>query len=68
MARRPWIVPIPGTTKIPHLLDNLGAANVRFDNEELKTLTAALSSIPIKGARLPDAVLRFSGVEAPLPH
>jgi aryl-alcohol dehydrogenase-like predicted oxidoreductase len=68
MAQRPWIVPIQGTTKIPHLLDNLGAANVRFDNEELKTLTASLSSIPIKGARLPDAVLRFSGVEAPLPH
>jgi aryl-alcohol dehydrogenase-like predicted oxidoreductase len=65
MARRPWIVPIPGTTQMPHLLENLGAAAVRFTDAELVELNAAASSIQIQGARLPESVLAFSEVEAP---
>jgi aryl-alcohol dehydrogenase-like predicted oxidoreductase len=64
-AHQPWIVPIPGTTKMPHLLDNLGADAVRFTPEELRELNTALAGTPVHGARLPAGVLRLSGVEAP---
>jgi aryl-alcohol dehydrogenase-like predicted oxidoreductase len=64
-AQQPWIVPIPGTTKMPHLLDNLGAEAVRFTSEEVRELNAALAGTPVHGARLPAGVLRLSGVEAP---
>lgn len=65
LAQKPWIVPIPGTTKMPHLLDNLGADAVRFTPEEARELNAALARTPIHGARLPAGVLALSGVEAP---
>jgi aryl-alcohol dehydrogenase-like predicted oxidoreductase len=65
MAQKPWIVPIPGTTKMPHLLDNLGADAVRFTPGEIRELTATVTGTPISGARLPEGVLRLSGVEAP---
>ncbi|MCM2564588.1 MULTISPECIES: aldo/keto reductase [Janthinobacterium] len=66
MAQRPWIVPIPGTTQMAHLLDNIGAAHVRLTSGEVAELNQAVAAIPIRGARLPDAVLAYSGVEAPL--
>ncbi|MFK0687601.1 aldo/keto reductase [Mesorhizobium sp. IMUNJ 23033] len=65
MAQKPWIVPIPGTTQMPHLLENIGAASVQFTPEELAELNAAAGAIQVQGARLPDAVLIYSGVEAP---
>jgi aryl-alcohol dehydrogenase-like predicted oxidoreductase len=65
MAQKPWIVPIPGTTQLSHMLENIAAADVRFSPTELTELTAAVSAIQIRGARLPDQVLAFSGVEAP---
>lgn len=65
MAQKPWIVPIPGTTQMAHLLDNIGAAGVRFTPDEVSELNQAISAIEIRGARLPDAVLKFSDVEAP---
>jgi aryl-alcohol dehydrogenase-like predicted oxidoreductase len=65
MAQKPWIVPIPGTTQMAHMLDNIGAADVRFTSSELAELNGAVSAIEISGARLPDQVLVFSGVEAP---
>ncbi|WP_439577323.1 aldo/keto reductase [Elioraea sp.] len=65
MAQKPWIVPIPGTTQMAHMLDNIGAANIMFASAEVDELNAAVSAIEIRGARLPDAVLVFSGVEAP---
>ena len=65
LAQEPWIVPIPGTTKLPHLLDNIGADAVRFTPAELQELNAALLRTPVKGARLPVWVLSLSGVEAP---
>lgn len=65
MARKPWIVPIPGTTQMAHLLDNIGATSVRFTPAELAELDASAASIQIQGARLPEAVLAYSGVEAP---
>ncbi|MGA8730530.1 MAG: aldo/keto reductase [Terracidiphilus sp.] len=65
MAQEPWIVPIPGTTKMPHMLDNNGADVVRFTPEEFGELNAALARTPVHGARLPAMVLSLSGVEAP---
>ena len=65
MAQKPWIVPIPGTTQMPHLLENIGAAAVSFTPAELAELNGSVSAIEVQGARLPDAVQVFSGVEAP---
>ena len=66
MAQRPWIVPIPGTTQMAHMLENIGAAAIEFTPSEIVELNAAVAAIKIRGARLPDAVLVYSGVEAPL--
>ena len=65
LAQRPWIVPIPGTTQVTHMVENTGAADVRFTPGELAELNAAVRAIDIRGQRLPDQVLAFSGVEAP---
>ena len=67
MEQKPWIVPIPGTTQMAHMLQNTEAAAVRFTQSEIAELNAAVRTIEIQGQRLPDAVLAFSGVEAPLP-
>jgi len=66
MAQKPWIVPIPGTTQMAHMVENSGAAGVRFTPAEILELNAAVRAIEVKGQRLPDAVLVFSGVEAPM--
>jgi aryl-alcohol dehydrogenase-like predicted oxidoreductase len=65
IAQKPWIVPIPGTTQMAHMVENSGAAGVRFTSAEISELNAAVRAIEVKGQRLPDAVLVFSGVEAP---
>jgi aryl-alcohol dehydrogenase-like predicted oxidoreductase len=65
MAKKPWIVPIPGTTQIAHMLDDVGAAAVRFTPSELAELEASVAAIQIEGARLPEQVQVMSGVEAP---
>ncbi len=65
LAQKPWIVPIPGTTQMAHMLENNGADDVRFTADELKEFNKQLDAIKIIGERLPAAVLAFSGVEAP---
>ena len=65
LAQRPWIVPIPGTTQMAHMVENSGADDVRFTSSELAELNAAVRAIEIRGQRLPDQVLVFSEVEAP---
>jgi aryl-alcohol dehydrogenase-like predicted oxidoreductase len=65
MAQTPWIVVIPGTTKMPHMLDNNGADSVSFTPGEMREFNAALARTPVHGARLPGGVLSLSGVEAP---
>jgi aryl-alcohol dehydrogenase-like predicted oxidoreductase len=66
LARHPAIVPIPGTTQMAHMLENVGAAALRFTPAELAELNSAVAAIKVRGARLPDAVQVYSGVEAPL--
>jgi aryl-alcohol dehydrogenase-like predicted oxidoreductase len=65
LAQKPWIVPIPGTTEMAHMVENAGAANVRFSRAELSELNAAASAVQIQGLRLPPGVLALSDVEAP---
>jgi aryl-alcohol dehydrogenase-like predicted oxidoreductase len=66
LAQKPWIVPIPGTTQMEHMLENIGGTEARFTPAEIAELNSAVAGIEIRGARLPDQVLAFSGVEAPL--
>ena len=60
LAQKPWIVPIPGTKKLARLEENLGAANVELTTADLRDIEEAASKIPIKGERLPEAVLKLT--------
>jgi aryl-alcohol dehydrogenase-like predicted oxidoreductase len=60
LAQKPWIVPIPGTTKLHRLEENLGAAAVELTADDLREIEDAASKITIQGARLPEAVLKMS--------
>jgi aryl-alcohol dehydrogenase-like predicted oxidoreductase len=65
LAQKPWIVPIPGTTKLKNLESNADAARVVFSSDELRNLDAAASAVKIEGDRLPKRALDMTGVEAP---
>ena len=65
LAQKPWIVPIPGTTQMAHMMENIGSDHVRFTGDEMKQFNLDLAKIEVKGERLPKAVLDFSNVEAP---
>lgn len=54
LAQKPWIVPIPGTTKLPRLQENLGAADLKLTDSDLSRITEAASEIKIEGARYPE--------------
>ncbi|VXB65331.1 MULTISPECIES: aldo/keto reductase [Chryseobacterium] len=66
LAQKPWIVPIPGTTQMAHMLENLKAEQVKFTADELKQFNIEIDAVKILGERLPANVLQFSNVEAPL--
>jgi aryl-alcohol dehydrogenase-like predicted oxidoreductase len=61
LAQKPWIVPIPGTTKLHRLEENLGAANVELTADDLREIQTATSSITVQGARYPEHIERMSG-------
>jgi aryl-alcohol dehydrogenase-like predicted oxidoreductase len=61
LAQKPWIVPIPGTTKLPRLEENLGAGNVELSPEDLRELEAAASKIAVQGARYPEELQKMVG-------
>jgi aryl-alcohol dehydrogenase-like predicted oxidoreductase len=65
LAQKAWIVPIPGTTQMHHLLENIGADTVSFTPAEVVELNRSVAAIEIHGQRLPDTVLAYSDVEAP---
>jgi len=65
LAQKPWIVPIPGSTQMAHMEENIGASEVKLSTDELQQFNQELSAISIRGMRLPQAVLDFSNVEAP---
>jgi aryl-alcohol dehydrogenase-like predicted oxidoreductase len=60
LSQKPWVVPIPGTTKLQRLEENLGAVNIQLTTEDLSEINAVVSKIPIQGQRLPAAVLKMS--------
>jgi aryl-alcohol dehydrogenase-like predicted oxidoreductase len=60
LVQKPWIVPIPGTTKLHRLEENLGAVNVALSPNELQEIERAAAKIPIQGERLPEAVLKMT--------
>jgi len=62
LAQRPWIVPIPGTTKLSRLQENLGAVAVTLTGDDLQEIDAAVSKIPLQGARLPEGALKMTGL------
>src|ERR1700739_1095034 len=61
LAQKPWIVPIPGTTKLHRLEENLGAVNVELTENDLKQIDVASSRLKLEGARLPAAALKMTG-------
>jgi aryl-alcohol dehydrogenase-like predicted oxidoreductase len=60
LAQKPWIVPIPGTTKLHRLEENLGAVNIQLTGDDLRDINAAVSKIDVQGSRLPEAVLNMT--------
>ena len=60
LARKPWIVPIPGTTKLHRLEENLGAADVELTLDDLHEIQDAAAKIQVQGARLPEEVLKLT--------
>ncbi|WP_299503673.1 aldo/keto reductase [uncultured Roseobacter sp.] len=65
LAQGPSIVPIPGTTQMPHMLENAGAAAINFTPDELAELNGQVAAIDVQGARMPAMVEAWSDVEAP---
>jgi aryl-alcohol dehydrogenase-like predicted oxidoreductase len=61
LAQKPWIVPIPGTTKLHRLEENLGAAAVELTREDLRQLETAASRVTVHGARYPEALQKLVG-------
>jgi aryl-alcohol dehydrogenase-like predicted oxidoreductase len=62
LAQKPWIVPIPGTTKLHRLQENLGAATIELTAEDLQEIDAAASKITLQGDRLPESALKMTGL------
>jgi aryl-alcohol dehydrogenase-like predicted oxidoreductase len=62
LAQRPWIVPIPGTTKLHRLQENLGAVEIELTAGDLQEIDAKASKITLQGARLPESVLKMTGL------
>jgi aryl-alcohol dehydrogenase-like predicted oxidoreductase len=61
LAQKPWMVPIPGTTKLSRLEENLGALNVELSADDLKEIDAAEKRIPVEGDRYPEAMEKMTG-------
>lgn len=61
LAQKPWIVPIPGTTKLHRLAENLGAVDLELSADDLAEIRTESSKIEVQGARLPEAVLKMTG-------
>jgi aryl-alcohol dehydrogenase-like predicted oxidoreductase len=61
LAQKPWIVPIPGTTKLHRLEENLGAVDVELSPSDLRELETAASKVPVQGARYPEELQKMVG-------
>jgi aryl-alcohol dehydrogenase-like predicted oxidoreductase len=61
LAQKPWIVPIPGTTKLHRLEENIGAASIELTPEDLREIESAASKITVQGARYPEKLEQMTG-------
>jgi aryl-alcohol dehydrogenase-like predicted oxidoreductase len=61
LAQKPWIVPIPGTTKLTRLEENIGSVSVVLSAGDLREIEEAASKIKVQGARYPEEILKLSG-------
>jgi len=61
LAKKPWIVPIPGTTKLTRLEENIGAADIELTREDLSEIESAASQIEVQGARYPEHLEKMTG-------
>jgi aryl-alcohol dehydrogenase-like predicted oxidoreductase len=62
LAQRPWIVPIPGTSKLARLEENIGAVDVGLTPEDLREIDGSASKITVQGARYPDDLERMTNL------
>jgi aryl-alcohol dehydrogenase-like predicted oxidoreductase len=62
LAQKPWMVPIPGTTKLTRLDENIGATTVKLTADDLGEIESATSQITIQGARYPEALEKRTGL------
>jgi aryl-alcohol dehydrogenase-like predicted oxidoreductase len=61
LAQRPWIVPIPGTTKLDRLEENIGAAAVELTPDDLREIESAAAKVKVQGARYPESLEQMTG-------
>src|SRR5438477_1871440 len=61
LAQKPWIVPIPGTTKLKRLEENIGAASIELTSDDLREIDSAASKITVRGARYPERLEQMTG-------
>jgi aryl-alcohol dehydrogenase-like predicted oxidoreductase len=61
LAQKPWIAPIPGTTKLHRLDENLGALDLVLDDDDLVRIDWEVAKITISGERLPEAAMKMTG-------
>jgi aryl-alcohol dehydrogenase-like predicted oxidoreductase len=61
LAQKPWIVPIPGTTKLKRLEENIGAPSIELSSEDLREIKSAASEIEVQGARYPEKLEQMTG-------
>ena len=62
LAQKPWIVPIPGTTKLARLEENIGAVTIQLTSDDLREIDSASSKIKVEGARYPEAIEKMTGL------
>jgi aryl-alcohol dehydrogenase-like predicted oxidoreductase len=62
LAQKPWIVPIPGTTRLERLEENIGGANLELSPDDLREIEEAAARITIQGARYPESMERMTGL------
>ncbi len=61
LAQKPWIVPIPGTTKLKRLEENIGAVAIELTSDDLREIETAASKITVQGARYPESIEQMTG-------
>ena len=62
LAQKPWIAPIPGTTKLNRLEENIGAVSIELTSDDVREIDSASSKIKVEGARYPEAIERMTGL------